>query len=124
MTIGDWATLIMSAAALITAGISIWKARTTMPAEVDKLRADTATQYSNLARQAADRVLEMNNRYETLEDRLDILEHNFKLAMDYVQVLLDGIDRLIHQLKANNLTPVWTPPDKPKLKDTGELKLR
>lgn len=122
MTAGDWATLLMSMAALGTAAAAIWKAQRTAPAEVKNIDADTASKYAEIARGAAEDVLKMNDKFDLLADRMEIMEHNFHTAMEYIQTLLAGIDRLIHQLKANNMTPVWTPPVMPKLKDTGELK--
>jgi len=122
MSSSDWATLLLAIGALITSGVTLWKARKTVPSEARSLDADTSTKYMQIASDAADHVIEVNERLDKLEVRMVIVEHNFRIAMDYVQTLLDGIDRLVHQLKASNLTPVWTPPALPKLRDTGELK--
>lgn len=65
---------------------------------------------------------EERDRRKHVEKRLELVEQNFKLAVDYVDILKSGVTKLVSQLQQHDIIPVWIPPAMPKFKDTGELK--
>ena len=86
-------------------------------ADAGKIGADTVKTYAQMA-------MEIAEKYRELDHRFDVLSENIDTVNNYVGSLLFGIDLLISQLTAAGTKPAWTPPPKPKLRDTGELKAK
>ena len=109
---------ILAVAGSVTAVIIGWRKG---GAEQGKIKADTVQVSAITAQTYAQMATDMADKYRKLDARFDVLSENIDTVNNYVGQLLYGIDILSAQISATG-KPAWTPPPKPKLRDTGELK--
>jgi len=107
MSIVEIATLLSSLGALTASAVALFKAWRTTP-------ADVAGRYQEIADRAAQRIAVLERAIEELKKENDQLCERFNELEELARQYYEGSQRLFHQIKANNLTPVWSPPQWPR----------
>lgn len=85
-------------------------------ASADKTNSDAMTNYSRLLAEQTKQIGELMKRIDTLECEVSDLKKENKRKDQIITKWQAGISLLLHQLSAENITPIW----KPEIEDDGE----
>jgi hypothetical protein len=116
MNISDIASIV----AIISSIGAVWIAFRKTPFERANLDASAAKSYAEAAESAAMRAEAAEKELVGMKSELSEIKKYREEDMRYIAELLSGIERLLAQMKAHKLEPVW----KPALRNLGEKSSR
>jgi len=98
-------------AALIAAGIAVWRTIVFRKQEADKVEAEVSDKFQEVASKSATHASALLDRVIKLECEVTELRKEVEAQEIYISTLKDGVRRLLCQLAEAGHQPVWTPPE-------------
>ena len=97
-------------AALIAALFALYKSFRTQPREEQKLQADVAKTFADLASQTAERCKELDKQVVVMQSQLKELHGKLEQMSEILSEWNAGIDLLLKQLASQGVKePIWKP---------------